>query len=161
MTPRGPGSPEPGHGAACLVGPRPLPPPPLAQGGIARIEGDAVRVLDEAGFRAGLIDRLVGAAVFADEPVRSVSRWLIRAAAPALGAFPASINDLYRAAGRGEYAHATAPAINVRGLTYDVMRTIYRAAHANDCKIFLLELARSEMGYTEQRPGEYAANALA
>ncbi len=129
--------------------------------GIARIEGDAVRVLDEAGFRAGLIDRLVGAAVFADDPVRSVSRWLIRAAAPALGAFPASINDLYRAAGRGEYAHATAPAINVRGLTYDVMRTIYRAAHANDCKIFLLELARSEMGYTEQRPGEYAANALA
>ncbi|HEU0114088.1 MAG TPA: class II fructose-bisphosphate aldolase [Thermomicrobiales bacterium] len=129
--------------------------------GIARIDGDAVTVVDEAGFRAGLIDRLVGAAVFADEPVRSVSRWLIRAAAPALGAFPASIDALYRAAGRGEYAHATAPAINVRGLTYDVMRTIFRAAHANDCKIFLLELARSEMGYTEQRPGEYAANALA
>ncbi|HEU5434270.1 MAG TPA: class II fructose-bisphosphate aldolase [Thermomicrobiales bacterium] len=128
--------------------------------GIVRVDGDTATVVDEAGLRAGLIDRLVAAAVFADEPVRSVSRWLIRAAATALGAFPASIDALYRAAGRGEYAHATAPAINVRGLAYDVMRTIFRAAHANDCKIFLLELARSEMGYTEQRPGEYAANAL-
>jgi fructose/tagatose bisphosphate aldolase len=41
------------------------------------------------------------------------------------------------------------------------MRAIYRAARANDCKIMLFELARSEMSYTQQRPGEYASNALA
>jgi fructose/tagatose bisphosphate aldolase len=41
------------------------------------------------------------------------------------------------------------------------MRAVLRAAQANDAKIVLFELARSEMGYTEQRPAEYAANALA
>ncbi len=59
------------------------------------------------------------------------------------------------------YANATAPAINVRGLTYDAARTIFRAARANDAKIVLFELARSEMSYTEQRPSEYASAVLA
>ena len=120
-----------------------------------------VEILDAAGFRDGLIDRLIATAVFGEGPERDAARWLIRAAAPALGAFPASIHDLYMAAGRGEYANPTAPAINVRGLAYDMMRAVFRAARANDCKIVLFELARSEMGYTEQRPGEYASNALA
>jgi fructose/tagatose bisphosphate aldolase len=131
--------------------------------GIARINRDLQRieVRDPAGFRDGLIDRLVATAVFAEGAAREAARWLIRAAAPALGAWPASIHPLYMAAGRGEYDHRTAPAINVRGLTYDTMRAVYRAARANDCKIMLFELARSEMSYTQQRPGEYASNALA
>ncbi len=120
-----------------------------------------VEILDVADFRDGLIDRLIATAVFAEGPERDAARWLIRVAAPALGAWPASIHPLYRAAGRGEYANRTAPAINVRGLAYDTMRAVYRAAHANDCKIMLFELARSEMSYTQQRPGEYASNALA
>ncbi|HYO29132.1 MAG TPA: hypothetical protein VER37_01010, partial [Thermomicrobiales bacterium] len=129
--------------------------------GVARVDGDGVEVLDEGAFRGHLIDELIRNAVFADEPVRSAARWLIRAAAPRLGAYPASIHPLYMAAGRGAYDHKTAPAINVRGLAYDTMRAVFRAAKANDCKIVLLELARSEMGYTEQRPGEYASNAFA
>ncbi|MDP9365496.1 MAG: class II fructose-bisphosphate aldolase [Chloroflexota bacterium] len=129
--------------------------------GIVEVADDAVEVRDETGFRGDLIDRLIRTAVFGDPAAKEASRWLIRAAAPRLGAFPASIHDLYMAAGRGEYANATAPAINVRGLSYDVMRAIFRAAQANDAKIVLFELARSEMGYTEQRPAEYAANALA
>ena len=133
--------------------------------GIARIrEGrdrPGVEVVDAAGFRDGLIDRLIATAVFGDGAGREAARWVIRAAAPELGAWPASIHELYLAAGRGEYANRTAPAINVRGLTYDTMRAIYRAARANECKIVLFELARSEMSYTQQRPGEYASNALA
>jgi fructose/tagatose bisphosphate aldolase len=129
--------------------------------GIARIEGDSVAIDDRDGFRGTLIDRLIHTAIFGDEATKSASRWLIRAAAPRLGAFPASINDLYMAGGKGEYANATAPAINVRGLSYEVMRTIFRAAKANDNKIVLFELARSEISYTEQRAGEYASNALA
>ncbi len=128
--------------------------------GVLRVEGDGVAVIDDAGLRGRAIDDLVRNAVFADDPVRSSARWLVRQAAVALGAFPASINDLYMAAGRGEYANATAPAINVRGLSWDTMRAIFRAAKANDCKIVLFELARSEMGYTEQRPGEYATVAF-
>ena len=129
--------------------------------GILRVQDDTVEIDDADGFRAELIDRLIRGAVFGDEAVREASRWLIRTAAPRLGAFPASIHELYLAGGRGEYANATAPAINVRGLTYDVMRAVLRAARANDAKIVLFELARSEMSYTEQRPAEYAANALA
>ena len=129
--------------------------------GIVTLHADGLDVRDATGFRDQLVDRLVYSAVFGDEPVKSASRWLIRSGATALGAFPASIHDLYSAGGQGAYAHATAPAINVRGLTYDVMRTIYRAARRTENKIVLFEIARSEMGYTDQRPEEYATAALA
>lgn len=129
--------------------------------GIASIQDGQIEIDDAQAFRDRLVDQLIFTAVFGDEPVKALSRWLIRVAAPKLGAFPASIHELYMAAGRGDYANKTTPAINVRGLTYDVVRTIYRAARANDCKMVLVELARSEIGYTEQRPGEYASCILA
>ena len=129
--------------------------------GVLTVEGDDVRAEDPAALRDSLIDRLIYSAVFGDDAVKEVSRWLIRRAAPAVGAFPASIHDLYMAGGEGAYANATAPAINVRTMTYDVARTILRAAQATDNKIVLFEIARSEMGYTEQRPAEYAVNVLA
>ena len=129
--------------------------------GVVRIDGDDLEVTDPGAFRETLVDRLVATSVFGDDPARSAARWVVRAAAPRLGAYPASIQELYMASGRGDYTHRTAPAINVRGLAYDTMRAVYRAAATHDCKIMLFELARSEMGYTEQRPGEYATNALA
>jgi len=129
--------------------------------GIATLSGDGIEILDAAGFRAGLVDDLLYTSLFGDGDVKAAARWVIRVAAPVLGAFPASIHDLYIAAGRGAYMNRTAPAINVRGLTYDTARTILRAARATDNKIVLFELARSEMGYTDQRPGEYATNILA
>lgn len=132
-----------------------------AMDGIATPHREGLDVRDAAGFREQMVDRLVYSAVFGDEPLKATSRWLIRSAATALGAFPASIHDLYSAGGQGAYAHATAPAINVRGLTYDVMRAIFRAAKSTENKIVLFEIARSEMGYTDQRPGEYATAALA
>ncbi len=126
-----------------------------------RIGSGGVEMLDESKLRDGIIDQLIYTVVFGADELRPVARWIIRMAAPAVGAFPASIHDLYQAAGRGEYANATAPAINVRGLTFDQAVTIFRAAQANDTKILLFELARSEMGYTWQRPGEYASAVLA
>ena len=130
--------------------------------GIARIDGEraTIEIMDVAAVRDSLIDRLVATAVFGEGAERDAARWVSRVSAMALGAWPASIHPLYMAAGRGEYSHRTAPAINVRGLAYDTMRAIYRAARANDCKIMLFELARSEMSYTQQRAGEYASNAL-
>jgi fructose/tagatose bisphosphate aldolase len=128
---------------------------------VVSIEGDGIEIRDRAAFRGELLDRLTVSAVFGDEAVKAASRWLIRVAAPDLGAFPASIHDLYLAAGRGEYSHRTAPAINVRGLSYDVARTILRAARTTESKIVVFELARSEMGYSDQRPGEFASLILA
>ena len=55
----------------------------------------------------------------------------------------------YRAAGA-----FTVPAINVRGLSYDTGRSIFRTAIKLKAGAFILEIARSEIGYTEQRPAE-------
>lgn len=128
---------------------------------VVAVRGDEVEVGDADALRAGVIDSLIYTAVFGPEDLRPVAIWLIRSAATTLGAFPASIHELYLAGGRDEYANATAPAINVRGLTYDQARTIFKAAMKNDTKIVLFEIARSEMSYTWQRPAEYAAAVLA
>src|SRR5439155_538874 len=55
----------------------------------------------------------------------------------------------------------TVPAINVRGMSYDTARAIFRTAIQLEAGAFLLEIARSEIAYTEQRPGEYVAVMLA
>ena len=117
---------------------------------------------DPAGFRNGTIDTLVRSAVFhADTARRDEARLSIRKAAAALGILPASIQELYVAMGRGEAGGFTTPAINLRMLTYDAARAVFRAAKTRDVGAFILEIARSEMGYTEQRPGEYVAVVLA
>jgi fructose/tagatose bisphosphate aldolase len=74
---------------------------------------------------------------------------------------PASIHDLYMARGRNEVHGFTVPAINVRGASYDTARSIFRTAIAMKAGAFLLEIARSEIAYTEQRPAEYVAVMLA
>jgi fructose/tagatose bisphosphate aldolase len=63
--------------------------------------------------------------------------------------------------GRGETGGFTVPAINVRAMAYDTGRAVIRAAKGLDAGAFILEIARSEIGYTEQRPHEYAAVMIA
>ncbi len=128
--------------------------------GIVRIEGDGVEILDANALRGHYIDRLVWSAVFGNDDLRTQSRRLIRLLADAAGAWTASIEELYRAAGRGEYANATTPAINVRAMAYDVARAVFQAAEETGTKQMIFELARSEMGYTQQRPAEYASVVL-
>jgi len=125
------------------------------------ISQSGVEVVDDEKLRNGIIDSLIYTAVFGPEELRPAAIWVIRSVAVALGAFPASIHDLYIAGGNGVYANKTAPAINVRGLTYDVAHSVFNAARANDNKIMLFEIARSEMSYTWQRPADYTASALA
>lgn len=74
------------------------------------------------------------------------------------GVFPSSINGYYMARGRGEVKPVfTVPAINLRVLTYDLARAIFRVAKSIDCGCFIFEIAKSEMGYTNQPPVEYTA----
>ncbi|MDP3142859.1 MAG: class II fructose-bisphosphate aldolase, partial [Candidatus Omnitrophota bacterium] len=73
----------------------------------------------------------------------------------------ASINDLYLARGRKEMSGFTVPAINLRGLTYHLARAIFRTAKRNNVGPFIFEIAKSEMGYTNQRPAEYTGVCLA
>lgn len=73
----------------------------------------------------------------------------------------ASIHDLYKARGRQEISGFTVPAINLRGLTYHLARAIFRTAVRNNVGPFIFEIAKSEMGYTDQRPAEYTGVCLA
>jgi len=110
---------------------------------------------------ADLIDRLVWTSVFGkDAEVRGVARFTVRSLAAKAGIRPASIHDLYIAMGRGDAAGFTVPAINVRAMSYDTARAVIRAAKKLNAGAFIFEIARSEIGYTEQRPHEYAAVVL-
>ncbi|MEE8204556.1 MAG: class II fructose-bisphosphate aldolase, partial [Dehalococcoidales bacterium] len=108
------------------------------------------------------IDALVKDAVFAaDSQLQDEQRHKIRQLAAERGIFPASIQGLYQAAAKGLYHNISVPAINLRGLTYHMARAIFRAAMKGRVGAFIFEIARSEMGYTKQRPAEYAACVLA
>ncbi len=65
------------------------------------------------------------------------------------------------ARGRGAIHGFTVPAINVRGRAYDTARAIFRTAKKLDAGAFILEIARSEIAYTDQRPAEYVAVMIA
>lgn len=118
-----------------------------------------------ATLRLTSIDALVKTAVFSPNAAeRGRAREALRATAADVGILPASIQELYAARGRGELDGRpmfTVPAINLRAMTYDSARALFRAAKKLDAGAFILEIARSEMGYTDQRPGEYAAVVLA
>lgn len=77
------------------------------------------------------------------------------------GVYPSSIQEFYMARGRGEFSGFTVPAINLRGMTYDLARGIFRVAKKNNSGAFVFEIARSEIGYTNQSPIEYSSAVLA
>ena len=107
------------------------------------------------------LDALVRTAVFGSESEREYARWLVWELGQIAGVRAASIHDLYMARGRGEIGGFTVPAINVRGAAYDTARAIFRTANKLEAGAFILEIARSEIVYTEQRPGEYVTVMLA
>ena len=104
------------------------------------------------------IDSLIHTAVFGATPEqKGEARYELLQAGAAVGVRFASIHDLYLAMGRGEVSGFTVPAINVRAMAYDTGRAIMRAAKRLNAGAFIIEIARSEIGYTEQRPSEYAS----
>jgi fructose-bisphosphate aldolase, class II len=128
----------------------------LYGGGVTLVPG-GVEVRDQAKLRSPATDRLVWQAVFGVGDEREAARWLLWELGQVTGARPASINDLYMARGRSECSGFTVPAINVRMLAYDTARAIFRVARAGKAGAIILEIARSEIAYTEQRPAEYVS----
>ena len=117
---------------------------------------------EHARTRKNNIDTLIEQAVFGNNPrIKVEHQRIIREMALRLGIFPASIHNLYQAAGKGLYRGITVPAINIRGITYHIARAVFRAAAKDGVGAFIFEIARSEIGYTAQTPGEYAACVLA
>jgi fructose-bisphosphate aldolase class II len=130
-------------------------------GDAVRIDGATVTVVDPSALATVQMDVLIREAVFGSDAGRDAARWLIWELGRAVGVYPASIHELYTARGRGECAGFTVPAMNIRGRSYDTMRAVFRVAMAREASAFIFEIARSEIAYTEQRPAEYTAVALA
>jgi fructose/tagatose bisphosphate aldolase len=128
----------------------------------ALTETDGTLVVnDEKALMSEAMDELAREAVFGTQDGRDRARWMIWQIGQAVGVQPASIHDLYIARGRGETHGFTVPAINVRGMAYDTARSIFRVAKKMNAGAFICEIARSEIAYTDQRPGEYVAVILA
>jgi fructose/tagatose bisphosphate aldolase len=130
--------------------------------------GDAVSVADDRvsvsrpqALASEKMDELVRAAVFGEGTAKEYARWLIWELGQAVGVRAASIHDLYMARGRHEVHGFTVPAINVRAASYDTARSIFRTAIRMNAGAFILEIARSEIAYTDQRPAEYVTVMLA
>lgn len=125
------------------------------------IKNGSVTVADQGALTSDAMDELARTAVFGEQADRDRARWLLWQIGQAVGVQPASIHDLYIARGRGETHGFTVPAINVRGMAYDTARSIFRVARKMNAGAFICEIARSEIAYTDQRPGEYVAVLLA
>ena len=129
------------------------------------IEVDAtnnVIVRDAKKLAGDAIDALAREASIAATPeVKDYAQWLIWEAGRECGVQAASIYQLYMARGRNEISGFSVPAVNLRGMTYYSARALYRAAMKLHAGAFIFEIAKSEMGYTDQRPAEYTSQLLA
>lgn len=93
----------------------------------------------------------------APEPVKAMSAWVINQAAQQLGVKLNSPNALYTAVAEGKVTQKFAmPAVNIRANALDTARALFAAAIETN-SVPILEIARSEIGYTNQKPREYAA----
>lgn len=102
------------------------------------------------------IDALVYSAVFGTPEEKQESRFQIWKLGAEHGVICSSINDFYMAHGRKEVNEVfTVPAMNLRGMTYDLARSAFQAAKKLSVGPMIFEIARSEMGYTNQPPLEY------
>ena len=126
--------------------------------GSVEIGEGVVSVRNRERVKGELIDRLIyNACLNPDEEIRDAVRWLIREMARDLGIFPASIFAYYSKMPE----NISVPAINIRGLTYDVARAIFSQAMAGNIGACIFEIARSEMEYTYQEPAEYSTLIMA
>lgn len=108
------------------------------------------------------IDKLVYSAVFGNPEEKQQARFDIWKLGKENGVVCSSINDFYMAHGRREVDEVfTVPAMNLRGMTYDLARSVFRAAKKLSVGPMIFEIARSEMGYTNQPPLEYTIVVMA
>ncbi len=112
-----------------------------------------VAVVDEKVFRAN-VHHLAEISALAGGEKAGWARYFVRAAAQEIGVYPASIHELYMARGKDAIQQPfTVPAMNLRVLAFDLAKAVFRAAKKINAGAMIFEIARSEMNYTDQRPG--------
>lgn len=104
------------------------------------------------------IDKLVYKSVFENDTGAADE---IRNRADVQGIKLASIHNLYKARAKNEWNGFSVPAFNIRTLTFDTARAIFRQVIKKKVGAFVFEIARSEIGYTSQKMSEYVTVILA
>jgi fructose/tagatose bisphosphate aldolase len=108
------------------------------------------------------IDKTVMELVMTDDMARKKQlAGMIFNSAHEAGSYPSSIHEFYMGRGKGEFSGFTVPAINLRSMTYDLARRVFRVAKRHNSGAFIFEIARSEIGYTNQSPMEFSGVVMA
>lgn len=129
---------------------------------VFEISDEDIRVKDEQKLREFGIDYLIYSAVLSEDPtVKHLCNVYIRKLAKQRNIFSASLYPLYKAIGQGEVEGFTVPAMNVRTMTYDVAREVFKKIIQHEAAAFIFELSRSEAKYTNQSQDEVAICILA
>lgn len=133
----------------------------LYKDALIEVTKSKVKFKDLELFRDKITDNLAKTIILSPSlRLKKLCYWLISKAAYKFGLIPASIQPLYEARARKGLTHFTVPAINLRTLTYDLARAAFRSAIRINAGSFIFEIARSEIGYTEQSPQEYVSSIL-
>lgn len=125
------------------------------------VKGDTVKIIDKHLLKKDvgvLVEHII---ISDDKAIRNECFWIFWNVAQQLGIYPASIQSFYQARGKGEVRGFTVPAMNLRTFTYEAASAIFRVAKKYNAGAFIFEIAKSEIGYTGQRPSEYASLILA
>ena len=126
--------------------------------GIVEMVNGKVVVCDKELFRNKMVDDLVDTIILSNSiRMKKICHWLVYEVANSFGLFPSSIQSLYQAKAKENLPSFTVPAINLRVLTYDLAKAVFRSAKKINAGAFIFEIAKSEIGYTNQRPQEYVS----
>ncbi len=126
-----------------------------------RVENQEVSVVDES-LLGKDADLLVDNIILSDSlDVKNACYWIVWETARNVGIYPSSIQSFYEARGREDIKGFTVPAMNLRTFTYEMAKSVFKVAKKYNAGAFIFEIAKSEIGYTGQRPAEYVSKILA
>ena len=133
----------------------------LFTSGIVSVVDGKVEIKDLNAFRDKVVDTLIDTLMLSNSTrVKKICSWVVYEAAKKFGVVISSIQDLYEARAKEDLAYFTVPAMNIRTLTYNLVRAVFRAANKINAGAFIFEIAKSEISYTGQRPLEYTSSII-
>ena len=123
-----------------------------------KIVDSRVEIKDLDFFKEKVVENLVDTLIMGHSlHLKKICCWVVHEACDKFEIIPSSIQTLYKARVKDDLTHFTVPAINLRTLTFDLARAVFRAAKKIKAGTFIFEIAKSEIDYTEQRPQEYSS----
>lgn len=118
-----------------------------------------IEIIDEAKLKLS-IHALVQIGSFGDMEAKILAHKYAWNIAGKLGIYTASIDALYRQLGANKLRQFTVPAMNMRAIAFQSARGVFQAMYEHNVGAAIFELSRGEIGFTCQRPMEYATNIL-